>query len=204
MKRRRSSAGVPPPTLEHITAALADMDNIRVLMDYHAVDLRLDGDLARVESVKLVSRRGSPVRVTAKIFILAAGGLENPRILLASRSQISSGLGNHSDMVGRCYMSHLAGTHGRLALSRPDKPPFYRFQKDRQGAYERRRFRLSDEAQRANRVMNIIGFPYRPAIADPAHGDAALSTLWLQEIMFKGSGRPLSCALLAVICGTSC
>lgn len=176
----------------HYRRAMAEMDNIRVLIDYHAVDLRLDDDLARVESAKLVSRRGRTVRVTAQVFILAAGGLENPRILLASRSQIAHGVGNHSDMVGRCYMSHLAGTHGRLALARPEKPPFYRFHKDRQGAYERRRFRLSDEAQQRNRVMNIIGFPYRPAIDDPRHGDAALSTLWLQETLLNGSGRPIS------------
>jgi choline dehydrogenase-like flavoprotein len=181
----------------HYRGALAAADNIRVLIDYHAVDLRLDDDLARVESVKLVSRRGRAVRVAAKVFILAAGGLENPRILLASRSQIAGGVGNHSDMVGRCYMSHLAGTHGRLALARPDKPPFYRFHKDRQGAYLRRRFRLSDNAQRRNRVMNVIGFPFRPAIDDPSHGDAALSTLWLQEMLRKGYNRPVSWSTIA-------
>jgi choline dehydrogenase-like flavoprotein len=38
---------------------------------------------------------------------LAAGGIENARLLLASRTDRPGGLGNESDMVGRCFMEHL-------------------------------------------------------------------------------------------------
>jgi choline dehydrogenase-like flavoprotein len=45
-------------------------------------------------------------RVSARAFVLAAGGLENPRLLLASDSRVKHGIGNQHDMVGRCFMEH--------------------------------------------------------------------------------------------------
>jgi len=95
-------------------------------------------------------------------------------------------------MVGRCYMSHIAGTHGWLTLNTRRKPAFYRFAKDRHGAYYRRRIRLSDEAQRELQVMNVIGFPHRPPIHDPSHGDAVLSLAYLQNVLRPpaGGSRP--------------
>jgi choline dehydrogenase-like flavoprotein len=49
---------------------------------------------------------GSGFRVKARIFVLAAGGTENPRLLLASRRVCSGGIGNQSDLVGRFFMEH--------------------------------------------------------------------------------------------------
>ena len=46
-------------------------------------------------------------RVTAKTFILAANGIESPRLLLVSASEkYPNGLANSSDMVGRNLMDH--------------------------------------------------------------------------------------------------
>ena len=46
-------------------------------------------------------------RVTAKTFILAANGIESPRLLLVSASdKYPNGLANSSDMVGRNLMDH--------------------------------------------------------------------------------------------------
>jgi choline dehydrogenase-like flavoprotein len=163
-------------------AVLASDAHVRVLLDYHAVNIRLDDDLTRVESIQVVARGGRTISVSADVFVLAAGGLENPRLLLASRGQIERGVGNHSDFVGRCYMGHLSGQHGSLRLkSGRRKPAFYRFRKDRAGAYCRRRFRLSDGAQRELQIGNVIGFPMRPEIHDSRHRDAVLSFLYLVE-----------------------
>ena len=43
----------------------------------------------------------------ARAYVVACGGLETPRLLLLSRSTaFPQGLGNHSDLVGRCFMEH--------------------------------------------------------------------------------------------------
>ena len=157
-------------------------ENIRVLMDHHAIELRLSEDLQRIEHVRLVSRSEGNLDVKATVFVLAAGGIENARLLLASRNQIAAGIGNHSDMVGRCYMSHLAGTYGWLTLNGAGKPPFYRLARDRHGSYYRRRFHLSEQAQRELGVMNIVAFPFRPDIGDASHHDGVLSLLFLEHL----------------------
>jgi choline dehydrogenase-like flavoprotein len=59
--------------------------------------------IARVEARSLGAGR---LTVRAKAFVLAAGGIENPRLLLAS------GLGN--DQVGRYFMEHPHARGGRI------------------------------------------------------------------------------------------
>ena len=44
--------------------------------------------------------------VKAKIYVIAANGIETPRLLLMSRNQITTGIANSSDMVGRNLMDH--------------------------------------------------------------------------------------------------
>jgi len=57
---------------------------------------------------ELVTRTldGREGRISADIFILACGGIETPRILLNSDTQVTHGLGNANDMVGRNFMEH--------------------------------------------------------------------------------------------------
>lgn len=52
--------------------------------------------------------------VRARAYVLAAGGIENPRILLASRSVVPVGLGNDHDLVGRYFMEHPHARGGRI------------------------------------------------------------------------------------------
>ncbi|PZR51451.1 MAG: GMC family oxidoreductase, partial [Stutzerimonas stutzeri] len=57
---------------------------------------------------------GKRLRVVARDYVLAAGGIENPRLLLASRSVMPDGLGNQHDQVGRYFMEHPHARGGRI------------------------------------------------------------------------------------------
>ena len=57
--------------------------------------------------------------VRARIYILAAGGIENARLLLLSESEGGIGLGNDHDLVGRFFMLHLEYSGGIIALTNP-------------------------------------------------------------------------------------
>ncbi|HEX8450407.1 MAG TPA: FAD-dependent oxidoreductase, partial [Allosphingosinicella sp.] len=61
--------------------------------------------IARVEARSVA---GARLTVRAKAFVLAAGGIETPRLLLAS------GLGNDRDQVGRYFMEHPHARGGRI------------------------------------------------------------------------------------------
>jgi choline dehydrogenase-like flavoprotein len=69
----------------------------------------LVSDASRVTHVSVVGPGGRPFGVNAAEFVLAAGGLENPRLLLASTSGQPTGIGNQYDNVGRYYLDHPRG-----------------------------------------------------------------------------------------------
>lgn len=57
---------------------------------------------------------GGRFTVKAQDYVLAAGGIENARILLASRDVFPTGLGNQHDQVGRYFMEHPHARGGRV------------------------------------------------------------------------------------------
>ncbi|WP_068111358.1 GMC oxidoreductase [Tropicimonas marinistellae] len=85
----------------------ADLDaarDVRVFFDLHAVEIVPDGDT--VSHIEARGDDGRNVRVVADRFVLACGGMENARLLLASRSVQAEGVGNARDLVGRYFMDH--------------------------------------------------------------------------------------------------
>jgi choline dehydrogenase-like flavoprotein len=66
-------------------------------------------------SVKTLSGRDFAVR--SRIYVLATGGIENARLLLASGKSGGNGLGNAHDLIGRFFMVHLAYSVGTIVLS---------------------------------------------------------------------------------------
>ncbi len=91
--------------LTHIPAAEAT-GNVRVLTEATALRLEVErsGDVGAVVYAHpdRVERR-----LPARIFVLAAGAVENPRLLLLSASpDRPAGLANRSGLVGKLFMSH--------------------------------------------------------------------------------------------------
>lgn len=79
--------------------------HVTVYFNTNVVNIATEGGDAvrRVDLKTLTGRRAS---VQAKIFVLATGGIENPRLLLASNADRPAGLGNQNDLVGRFFMEH--------------------------------------------------------------------------------------------------
>ncbi|MGE0666525.1 MAG: GMC oxidoreductase [Sphingomonadales bacterium] len=96
-------------------AALAARGNVTFLLNGTATRLVLDDDLGRVSGVTVRIAGGTNRTIRAGVVVLAAGGIENARLLLASNDQLAAGVGNGSDMVGRHFMEHPAWVRGVLA-----------------------------------------------------------------------------------------
>src|SRR5690606_26319214 len=56
--------------------------------------------------LKVGTLSGARFTVKPKACVLATGGIENARMLLASNSVETAGLGNRNDVVGRFFMEH--------------------------------------------------------------------------------------------------
>lgn len=87
-------------------ADLEASDEVEVLLHCNAVNLATD-DGRRVRTVEARTLNGSSIDVVAPAVVLATGGIENARILLASTDADPAGLGNATDQVGRHFAEHL-------------------------------------------------------------------------------------------------
>ncbi|WP_231755219.1 GMC oxidoreductase [Bordetella sp. N] len=121
---------------------------------------------------------GNAFTVRARSYVLATGGLETARLLLASPGASGRGLGNANDVVGRYYMCHIAGTIGTVDLSRAASV-WHGYEVSDEGVYCRRRLALRPEAQRRLEAGNFIARLHHPRIPDPGHGSSVLSALYL-------------------------
>jgi choline dehydrogenase-like flavoprotein len=95
--------------------------NISTYLHASVTDIELNAAGNHVEACIATTLAGRTLRITAKRFILACGGLETARLLLASRSVQPHGVGNQHDTVGRYYMDHPRAVFGQVRFSSPAK-----------------------------------------------------------------------------------
>ena len=161
---------------QRYAARLRAAANVRVVLHANVTQIRTGPDGAAVAGLAASSLAGRRFEVAAETYVLAAGGLETTRLLLASRDHAPAGIGNAHDQLGRYYMCHLAGTLGAL---RPHVAVHHGYTLAEDGAYCRRRQTLRPEAQRRLRTGNFTARLHHPRIGDPSHRSGALSALYL-------------------------
>lgn len=91
----------------HFWNELKSSESISVLFNCNAIKLLTDESGSTIKSVSLKVLQGKNLTVRAMYFILAMGGIENPRLLLLSTDVYKNGLGNQHDLVGRYFMDHI-------------------------------------------------------------------------------------------------
>ena len=86
--------------------AIAAAGTVRCFVNANVLKLKTTCDARSVKHVEVGTLAGNRFRVAARLFVLAAGGIENARLLLLSNDVIGAGLGNGNDLVGRHFMEH--------------------------------------------------------------------------------------------------
>ena len=102
-----------------IRAVLERVPRMKVLLRSNAVELICDANGRSVTAVEVACLNGHRFRVQARQVVLAQGAYQVPRLLLASRSGGSAGLGNAHDLVGRYLTDRQVVRTGSIALRRP-------------------------------------------------------------------------------------
>jgi choline dehydrogenase-like flavoprotein len=93
---------------------LLQANDVTVLLRANVVALEANADACMIRGLDVRAPDDRRIHVKAARVVLAAGGIENPRILLASRGVEPEGIGNRHDQVGRCFMEHPHGRLGRI------------------------------------------------------------------------------------------
>jgi choline dehydrogenase-like flavoprotein len=133
----------------------------------------------RVESLDCRTLEGKRVSVQARGYVLACGGLETTRLMLASRGTNGEALGDHSGHLGSWYMGHVIGVIANARFSTPPRSTVFGFERDTDGTYVRRRLSIASETQRAHKLSNTKAFLANPDLANHRHRNGVLSLAYL-------------------------
>jgi choline dehydrogenase-like flavoprotein len=160
---------------------LALADDVDILLGANCTGIRLDQSGKHVDHLDVASLQGVKVLITAKKIILATGGIETARLLLASNDVSPAGIGNEHDLIGRYYQCHIAGNLGKLTVSGPTSNVRHGYEMSSEGIYCRRRFALTAQKQREISAGNMVARLHFPKIVDPSHRIGVLSGLFLAK-----------------------
>jgi choline dehydrogenase-like flavoprotein len=117
---RATTIHYSPPTRfgETYREEIDGATNIVAYLGANAIDLETPTPPNHVSAARVACLSGSRFRVSARIFILATGGIENARLLLLANAVQPAGLGNGYDQVGRYFMEHLYLDQAAVMLAR--------------------------------------------------------------------------------------
>lgn len=101
-------------------AVLRDAPNITTILHANLVEIVTTDNTREVSRLAVATSTGKPIRVRARHYVLAAGGIENARLLLSSDSVARGGLGNGRDLVGRYFTDHPLIKSGAIFPSNRD------------------------------------------------------------------------------------
>lgn len=178
--------------------------DVQVLLGANCTALRLDPESRAVRRLEVATLGGRRFCVAPRATVLAAGGLETARLLLASRDVAPAGIGNEHDVVGRYYMCHIAGNVGTLVLGGSPRDVRHGYEVTPEGVYCRRRLAVAPGEQRRHALANCVARLHFPRITDPRHRNGVLSGLFLARKLISyeygkrlNDGTPPSAGLYA-------
>ncbi len=134
--------------------------NVTVIYNAVLTKIDLNTDPSRllgeggVEKIQISNFNKKQVEIPVKNLLLATGGIETNRILLANNHQKKGGIGNHSGWLGKCFMDHPCIEIGSL-----NHPNLYKLQSTfNTHIYKKRKYSvrlsLTEAAQKKYQLMN--------------------------------------------------
>lgn len=79
-------------------------NNIITLLHATVIEIETDAAAKHITRLRVACSPEKQFWISAKVFVLATGGIENARLLLLSNRVQKTGLGNQNDLVGRFFM----------------------------------------------------------------------------------------------------
>ena len=143
-----------PDFTKHLGQSLLRHATVDILLNAAVTCVELAAEGGHVDTLAIRSEAGRTGHIRARAFVLCGGGIENPRILLASDTVMPDGVGNARGLVGRFFQDHPSGTTGVVATAKTAEVQnqFRKFRKD--GILYWPKLALSEQAQRSHQTLN--------------------------------------------------
>ncbi len=153
--------------------------NLRIVTGLTCTRVVPAEDGGRIDHLEAQTQERALIRVRARRYVLAAGGLGTTRLLLASPDIDGVAIGNHSDHLGRWYMAHVEGVVANVQFTTRAQDTIYDYERDTDGVWVRRRFSFSVDTLRRVRIPNVVAWLANPDPPDARHGSGVLSFAYL-------------------------
>ncbi|HTQ32763.1 MAG TPA: GMC oxidoreductase [Stellaceae bacterium] len=160
-------------------AALEHDAGLKILLGAVATGIEVDPAIGRAEGIAVCLPSGRRATLRARFIVLACGGLETTRLMLASRLDQPRLFGGNEGMLGRGYMAHFEGRIADVVFGAPLPDDAFDFFIDDSGRYARRRITIGAAAQQRLGLLNMCAWPDNPTLSDPTHRSAILSLAYL-------------------------
>ena len=92
--------------IEDHRGSMEQAQNVAVFLHAHATEIETNEAGRTATTVQTRTLDGGAFTVQANAYVLALGGIGNPRLLLLSNQTHANGIGNQHDLVGRYFMEH--------------------------------------------------------------------------------------------------
>jgi choline dehydrogenase-like flavoprotein len=139
---------------EQYAGELKQIPNLSVMLHANVTGLRLAGNATSLDHLDVAALQGNRFTVKPKYTVVAVGGIENARLLLASNDVMSSGVGNQYDMVGRFFADHpIPGNTATMVLFNGALAPYYQNPQSAYGANVRAAFAPHDSFKSGSNVL---------------------------------------------------
>jgi choline dehydrogenase-like flavoprotein len=143
---------------ERYEADLKREPNLSLLLHANITNIALSNDAQSVDHLKVATLSGRSFTVKPKYTVLATGGIENARMLLASNDVMSAGIGNGNDLVGRYFADHaIPRDTATLVLFDGNLAPYYQNnQTDKAGTIFRATLAPTDGFKKAKGILDSL------------------------------------------------
>jgi choline dehydrogenase-like flavoprotein len=168
--------------------AMAAARDTTVFLHAHVVGIETTETGSEVRRLRVACLNGPRFTISGRLFVLAAGGIENPRLLLNATEAEPHGLGNRYDLVGRYFMDHpKVWKAGRVTFTRSVPLEFYDYHWV-DGTRIHGIFTPSEESIRKRGVPNFAICLDRASAADVSPGVASLRALRRRYLRARSAG----------------
>lgn len=154
-------------------------ERIKLLYGLTCTEIELNDSRSQVEALVTKTLGGKTLRIKSRKYVLAGGGLNTTRLLLASDRQHLGGIGNHSGLLGRFYIGHLSGDIAIAHFNTSPRETIFGFDRDLDNVYLRRRFSFTRKFLHEKKLSNIVAWLGSPNFYDPSHRNGILSLAYL-------------------------
>jgi choline dehydrogenase-like flavoprotein len=182
--------------------------NVTTYLNSNVLEIVPNAGADRIERLAVATLGGNRFEIRPRICILATGGIENARLLLASDSVQRAGLANGRDLVGRYFMEHVTPPGQVAAIAATDETliPFYYTHTPTVGGVSMRAVLMpSDEyLRRENRLGASLSIYEAHAPGDKSKGgDPKLEPGVLEMLRSIGAANgPAGGMIYGVACAT--